>query len=129
MLKPINDHGLLLRRADEPLGDLLDVAGRGCYDPVHGRVDVSREEAETHNRIPGRMLIGDLDGRCAVGQGGDCYVRRRADGSWQVTTWAGDVVAEEVAVEGRVFAFTRKGRRFRGTKPRDADYVFFRRIS
>ena len=42
---------------DVCLGALWYAEGHGCNDPSHGRVDVTKEEAEIHNRCLAQALI------------------------------------------------------------------------
>ena len=109
------------------LGYLFDFPGRGVYEPTFGKLDVTSEEAKTHNQLLSRAEIEGLDQNCAVGLGGMFYTRK-ADGHTVVATWLGEEVSREVRVNGNVLTFTRKGMTFRGRLRQNEDCFCFRRI-
>jgi hypothetical protein len=116
---------------DVCLGALWYAEGHGRYDPTHGRVDVTKEEAEIHNReLDNAMLVG-LDDQCQVGQGAMFYAHPKASESSniKVTTFNGTVVAIAHRYGKVMLAFTRHGRGFSGRIRKDADCVRFKRIS
>src|SRR4029077_17411866 len=58
---------------DTCLGPLWYAEGRGVYDPTFGRVDVTKEQAEIHNRELDKAMLDGLDNQCEVGQGAMFY--------------------------------------------------------
>ena len=128
---PLEHKGSLITYRDGDgercLGYLFHSAEHGTYDAALGRVDVTREEADVHNRLLSEALIKGLDERCAVGMGGTFYLRTGS--SAQVRTWTGDVVSSDVAIRGDAITFCRKGMTFRGRLPKDGQAFHFRRVS
>ena len=116
---------------DIALGYLFDFTGHGIFSP-DGKVEVSKENAEMHNRLLGEAELKGLDENCQVGQGGTFYFGKGKDGDARVTTWMGTIVSENIVVTGRVrqtVFFRRNGKRFRGILRKDADCFNFRRVS
>jgi hypothetical protein len=130
MKKPMEflNLGSLITYKDEAgqeccLGQLMDFAGHGVFDPTLGKVDVSSEHVKAHNEaLDGAMLKG-LDENCQVGQGGTFYYI-----GGKVQTWLGAVVSQVVNCTGKSITFYRGGRAFRGRLQKDADCFNFRRI-
>lgn len=110
------------------IGYLLNFTGRGVFEPTFGKLDVSAEEAETHNRLLSQAEIHGLEQNCQVGQGGMFYTRTE-NGSMVVTTWVGQEVSRAVRIRGNVLTFTRKGKAFRGRLRKDQDCFFAKRIT
>ena len=108
-------------------GYLFDSPGHGVFEPTFGKLDVSAEEAMTHNRLLSRAEIEGLDQNCAVGLGGMFYTRK-ADGHTVVATWLGEEVRRQIRVTGNTLTFTRKGMTFRGRLRRDQDCFCFKRV-
>lgn len=114
------DHG-----TERCLGYLLVVAGHGVFEPNFGRIDVTPEEAELHNRALSAAEIQGLDETCEIGQGAVFYPVEAPDGTLIVSTWIGDRVAEATRTGNRI-CFRRSGKTFVGRgKPGTA--VFFKR--
>jgi hypothetical protein len=109
------------------LGYLFDAPGHGVFEPTFGKLDVSANEAATHNRLLSRAQIEGLDQSCAVGRGGMFYTKT-AGGHTVVATWLGEEVSRQVWVRGNVITFTRQGMTFRGRLRRDQDCFCFTRI-
>ena len=107
------------------LGDLMVFEGHGTYDLKYGRVEVTKEQAETHNRLLSNAMLKGMDENCKVGQGGGFYVTGEPE---KVTTFNGTVVSEDVTRKGRVVKFVRNGKHFRGIARKNADYIFFKRV-
>lgn len=59
------------------LGYLLSFEGHGVFDPDLGRIEVTPEEANAHNRALSQAEIQGLDQNCQVGQGGYFYLKER----------------------------------------------------
>jgi hypothetical protein len=57
-------------------GYLLEFAGHGIYEPTFGKLDVTSEEAKTHNELLSQAEINGLDNNCEVGMGGMFYTRK-----------------------------------------------------
>ena len=109
------------------LGYLLHFPGHGVFEPTFGKLDVSAEEAITHNQLLSQAEIDGLDQNCGVGLGGRFYTKK-AEGRAIVATWLGQEVSREVQVRGHALTFTRKGMIFRGRLRREDDCFFFKRI-
>jgi len=108
-------------------GYLFEFPGHGIYEPTFGKLEVTSEEAKTHNALLSQAEINGLDQNCAVGMGGMFYTR--TTGSRKiVVTWLGDEVSQDVCIKGSVLTFQRKGMTFRGRLRGNADCFAFRRI-
>ena len=123
------DHG-----KDTCLGPLWHAEGHGTYDPTFGRVDVTKNEAEIHNRELDKAMLDGLDNQCAVGQGAMFYAHPEPGqtSNIRVTTFNGTLVAiahRYQTVSTSSLCFTRNGKGFAGRIRKDADCVWFRRIS
>jgi hypothetical protein len=126
-MKMRNDNGLLV--IDQPdgkaqcVGCLFDFTGHGIFSP-DGKVEISKDEADIHNRLLAEGEIDGLDQNCAIGQGGTFY--------WSpargVTTWTGVKVAD-YTINGRSLTFRRAGKVYRGRIQKDADCFNFRRVA
>ena len=108
-------------------GYLFNFTGHGVFEPTFGKLDVSAEEAKTHNHFLSQAEIEGLDHNCTVGLGGRFYTKK-AEGRTTVVTWLGQEVSREVQVRGAVLTFTRKGMKFRGRLRREEDCLFFKRV-
>ena len=62
------DHGI-----ERCFGYLFDFPGHGVFEPTFGKLDVSAEDASTHNQLLSQAEIDGLDQNCAVGLGGMFY--------------------------------------------------------
>jgi hypothetical protein len=127
----ILNRGSLLTHRDRGrercFGYLMDFPGHGVFEPTFGKLEVTAQEARTHNQLLSRGEIEGLDNNCAVGMGGIFYTRKTG-GRTVVVTWLGDEVSQEVRIKGNVLTFQRKGMRFRGRLRQGQDYFAFRRI-
>lgn len=108
-------------------GYLFDFPGHGVFEPTFGKLDVSAEDAKTHNQLLSQAEIEGLDQNCTVGLGGMFYTKK-AEGRTIVATWLGQEVSREVQVRGSVLTFTRKGMSFRGRLHSEEDCFSFKRI-
>jgi hypothetical protein len=108
-------------------GYLFEFPGRGIFEPTFGKLEVSSEEATTHNHLLSQGEIDGLDHNCALGMGGMFYTRQ-LEGQTVVGTWLGEEVSREVQVRGKVITFQRKGMTFRGRLHREQDCFGFKRI-
>ena len=108
-------------------GYLFGFPGRGVFEPTFGKLDVSPEEAQTHNQLLSQAEIDGLDQNCAVGLGGRFYTKK-TEGRTIVATWFGQEVSREVQVRSTVITFTRKGMTLRGRLHRAEDCFYFKRI-
>jgi hypothetical protein len=116
---------------DVCLGALWYAEGHGCYDPTLGRVDVTKEEAELINRELDKAMLAGLDNQCQVGQGAMFYAHPKAGetSNIKVTTFNGTFVAIAHRYGKVMLAVTRHGSGFSGRIRKDADCVWFKRIS
>ena len=119
---------ITIKGTDACLGDLMYFDGHGTYDPDHGLVPVSKEEADTHNKLLDEARLDGLDRNCEVGQGSFFYFTAKAPDR-KVTTFVGTVVSTDVQVNGKSITFVRKGKTFRGRLRKDADSFNFRRVA
>jgi hypothetical protein len=120
------DHG-----KDTCLGPLWHTAGHGTYDPTIGRVDVTKEEAEVHNRELDKAMLEGLDNACEVGPGAMFYAQPEPGqtSNIRVTTFNGTLVAIAHRYGMVMLAFTRDKKGFCGRIKKDADCVWFKRDS
>ena len=127
----IRNRGSLLTYRDKDdercFGYLFEFPGRGIYEPTFGRLDVSSDEARTHNQLLSQAEIKGLDENCAVGVGGRFYTRK-AERQTIVVTWLGEVVSQDVQIRGQVVTFRRRGMTFRGRLRQHDDTFAFKRI-
>jgi hypothetical protein len=116
---------ITLKGTDRCLGDLMCFDDEhGCFCPANGKVPVTKEEAKAHNEALDKAMLEGLDGACRVGQGANFYFSKGA-----VRTFSGRAVSEDASLSGKVVAFRRAGREFRGTVRKGADFMFFERVS
>lgn len=112
------------REDEQCLGNLLYFEGHGVFEPNFGKIDITTEEAEAHNKALDEAMIKGLDENCEIGQGGFFYHT-----DTQIRTFTGLVVSEDVDFRGKVIIFRRNGMTFRGVVSKDADCFDFRRIA
>lgn len=112
---------------DRCLGYLMQFPGHGVYDASLGRVNVTPEEADTHNRLLDDALLQGLDDNCQIGQHGTFYVGKH-EGRTAIKTFLGTLVSADVSVNGQSLTFHRKGKVFRGRMSRQHDLFNFRRV-
>jgi hypothetical protein len=113
---------------DRCLGFLVNFAGHGVYDASLGKVAVTPEQAEVHNKLLDEALLHGLDENCEVGQHGTLYVGQH-EGRSVIRTFLGTVVSTDVKVNGRSLTFRRKGKTFQGRMSRQHDLFNFRRVA
>ena len=109
------------------LGYLFEFSGHGIFEPMFGKLEVTSEEARTHNEFLSQGEIEGLDKNCAVGMSGTFYAKK-VDGYTLVTTWMGQEVSRDVRLRGDVLTFRRKAMTFRGRLRKDQDCFCFKRI-
>src|SRR4029079_6595596 len=113
--------------AERCFGYMFEFPGPGVFEPSVRTLDVSPEEAKTHNQFLSQGEIEGLDKNCTVGLGGMFYTRKD-NGTTSVAAWWVQEVSREVQVRGRVLTFMRKGMTFRGRLHREEDCFSFKRI-
>src|SRR5439155_139559 len=79
------------KRRERCFGYMFEFPGHGIFEPTFGRLDVSSEDAKTHNQLLSQGEIAGLDQNCAVGMGGIFYAKKE-NGQTIVATWLGEVV-------------------------------------
>jgi len=130
-----NDHGLFVNDDGSAVGYLFDFIGHGIYSP-DGKVEITKQEADTHNQLLSQAEVLGLD-NCGIGQRGTFYLKDTKAVSSQgwtghkytVTTWIGTVVSDRVIINGKVITFYYGGnKQFRGRLQKDSDCFYFRRI-
>jgi len=114
-------------RRERCFGYMFEFPGHGIFEPTFGRLDVSSEDAKTHNQLLSQGEIAGLDQNCAVGMGGMLYTRKQ-NGKSLVTTWLGEVISRDVRVRGESITFQRNGMTFRGRLRNNQDCFGFKRI-
>jgi hypothetical protein len=124
----INNRGSLMTFTNENgqeqcLGYLMNFNEHGIHEPNFGGLDVSKEEADIHNKLLDSAMLNGLDENCQIGQGGTFYFV-----GGKVTTWAGAVVAASASTKGRSITFARNGKVYRGILQKNADCFNFNRI-
>lgn len=118
--------GSLITCGDHCLGYLMNFAGHGVFSP-DGKVEVTPEQAEIHNKLLAEAEIEGLDNRCEVGMAGTFYLGI-TDGVKAVKTFTGTTVTTDVTVKGKSITFRRHGRVYRGREMKNAECFNFRRI-
>ena len=108
------------------LGYLIDFKDRGIFDANLGKVDVSPEQADIHNKLFDNALIQGLDENCQVKQGGFFYYNPE---SKTVKTFLGTLISNQVEIKRQTIIFQRNGKTFKGKLTKDSDLVFFERIT
>ncbi len=101
--------------------------GHGIFEPTFGKLDVTSDEARTHNQLLSQGEIEGLDKHCAVGMGGTFYTKKM-DCHTLVVTWLGAEVSRDVRLRGEVLTFKRNDMIFRGRLRKDEDCFGFKRI-
>jgi hypothetical protein len=109
------------------LGYLFEFPGHGIFEPSFGKLEITPEEAKTHNQLLSQGELDGLDNHCATGMGGRFYTRK-VDGQTRVVTWLGEEVSRDVRLQGPVLTFRRKGMAVRGRLRQDQDAFGFKRI-
>lgn len=149
---------IMVRGEERCLGYLIHRDDKGwTYDSEYGRVDVSKEHAEIHNKELTKALLQGLDETCEVGQYGTFYLHEpkqqqaatveltgsniaaeanlptQPDAKWLVKTFTGEVVSDDVSLHGwnnKWVTFKRGERTFRGRKPKPGVELFhFQRLA
>jgi hypothetical protein len=126
----LNRGGLLTYQdngGERCFGYLFEFQGHGVFEPTFGKLEVSSEEAKSHNRLLSQGEIDGLDNNCAAGMGG-MFFTRQAEGRTIVVTWLGEEVSRDVHIHGQVLTFRRKGMTFRGRLRKGDDAFGFKRI-
>jgi hypothetical protein len=103
------------RGKDTCLGYGFHMPAHGVCDAARGKVDVTPEQADVHNKLLDQALINGLDTHCEVGQGSTFYL----DSNGRGITWLGAVI--EPGPVRTSSTFTRKGKVFRATASRGDD--------
>jgi hypothetical protein len=119
---------ITIEGTDTCLGYLMDFKDHGVFDASHGKVAVTPDHAETHNRLLDAALLKGLDDSCQVGQHGSFYVAKDP-GRTAVKTFIGTLVSSDVATTGQSLTFRRNGKMFRGRMSRQHDLFNFRRVA
>lgn len=124
-MKTLENVGSLITTGDgHCLGYLFDFSGHGVYSP-EGKVEITKEQAGTHNRLLAEAEIKGLDENCQVGQGGTFYWSPKAG----VTMWTGVKVADYTLNPSQtVLTFKRNGKVYRGRLQKDANCFNFKRV-
>jgi hypothetical protein len=108
-------------------GYLMEFPEHGIYEPTFGKLDVTSDEAQTHNQLLSQAEIEGLDNNCAVGMGGTFYTTK-LDSRTLVVTWLGTEVSRDVCLRGDVLTFQRQAMSFRGRLRKNEDSFGFKRI-
>jgi hypothetical protein len=75
------------------LGFLANMKARGVFDPQHGRVEVTEEEADKHNQLFSQALVDGLK-TAEMGQGNTFYYRKESN---TVVTFIGQEVSKKIS--------------------------------
>jgi hypothetical protein len=110
------------------LGSLMCFPEHGVFDPTHGKVDVTKEEAEAHNKLLDQALIDGL-WKAEVGQWGTFYYKQGKG----ITTFTGVVVAsgfnmDRYSETSKTVTFEKGSKKFRGYLRKDQDLIKVKRI-
>lgn len=117
---------ITVKGTNECLGDLMHFAGHGVYDPTHGLVPVTKEQAYIHNKLLDEARLKGMDENCKIGQGSYAYYHPDSG----VKTFCGSLIAPRTncSVSGQSITFTRAGKTYRGRLRKESDNFNFRRI-
>jgi hypothetical protein len=130
-LPQILNRGSLLTYQDNGqercFGYLFEFAGHGIFAPTFGKLEVTSEEAKTHNRLLSHGEIEGLDNHCATGMGGMFYTRK-TECQTAVVTWLEEEVSRDLRIKGQTLTFRRKGMTFCGRLHPNRDVFSFKRI-
>lgn len=111
---------ITIKGTDRCLGDLFHAKGKGTFCADNGRVPVSKEATDVHNKALDQARMEGLDKNCKVGMHGMFYW----DGK-NVKTFLGTQVNEGYVVMSgntrKTVYFTRKDMKFKGILRKDAD--------
>lgn len=129
---------ITIKDTNNCLGYLMDFKDKGVY-ATHGKVDVSPEDASTHNRLLDEAMLKGLDDNCQVGQGGSFYTGQNDNGRTVIKTFMGTLVSADTSVKtGRIhprtgrkvvtLTFRRAGKVYRGRVSHEHDLFNFRRV-
>ena len=119
---------ITIKGTNNCLGYLMSFSDKGVFDATHGKVDVSKEHADTHNRLLDEAMLEGLDNRCEVGMHGSFYIGKH-DGRLAIKTFLGTLVSADVAQSGKTLTFKRNGKAYRGRQRKDDEWLNFKRIS
>jgi hypothetical protein len=120
------DSLITIEGTNQCLGYLMYFEGKGTFDADHGKVDVSKEQVDTHNNHLDEAMLKGLDENCEIGQHGTFYVDANHK---KISTFIGTVVSDVVEKKGPLLTFTRKGKRYRGRTSKHHDLFNFKRIA
>lgn len=125
-MKLRNDNGLFIvveeDGSESCLGYLFNFQGHGIFAPT-GKLDITPQQAETHNKMLSEGELLGLD-KCEVGQWGTLYHNSTKG---VVVNFIGTVVAP-AQVKGQSITFQRNGKTFRGRLQKNADCFNFKRV-
>lgn len=109
------------------LGYVLNSNGHGAFDAALGKVELTSEEIEAHNKALSLAEVQGLD-KCEVGQWGTFFFNQAKR---EVRTWIGELVSSQVHLSpsGKGITFLRNGRQYRGRLQKDADCFNFKRVA
>ena len=133
--KYINEEGVLMvdNGTRTLLNYLMEFKEHGIFEPNYGKCpeSITKEMADTHNKLLDQMLITGLDESCQIGQGNMFYFHPpHEDKPAQVRTFLGTVISDRVYnVTKTTFHFTRKTRDFIGFRRKDSDLTFVKRTA
>ena len=113
---------------DRCLGYLMEFPGHGVYEPHFGRIEVTPENADIHNRLLDAALLEGLDENCQIGMCGSFYIGRQ-DGRLVIKTWCGTLVSDNCTRNGNSVTFIRAGKSYRGRTSLEHDLFNFRRVA
>ena len=113
---------------DRCLGYLLWFKEHGVYEASFGRVEITRENADIHNKLLDTAMLKGLGENCEIGMGGSFYVGTQ-DGRLAIRTFLGALVSSDCTQQGRVVTFTRGGKLYRGRTSQKRDLLNFRRTA
>jgi len=113
---------ITIKGKNQCLGDLLELHGK-VFEPNHGRVPVTKREADKHNDALAHAHVEALDNTCEVGQEGYAYYTTEKG----VTLFNGRVLDPSPSIRNRTIVFKRGTREFTGRLRGDSDSCNFRR--
>lgn len=117
------------------LGYLVHFEGKGTFDAALGKVDVTKEQADAHNKLYEKAELKGLR-TCDLGLSGHLFYD---EAKREIHTFLGSKVeTRHITVRGKVITFSivmdeekfhSAVGTFRGRLPKDSEGFFFKRIA
>lgn len=117
---------ITIRGTDQCLGYLMEISGKGVYEPSLGKVDITSEHVFAHNEALDRALLKGLDETCEIGQSGFFYYHL---GTKTVRTFLGTLVSDQIRRNGKSLTMSRANKVYRGVIRKNSELISLKRIA